>query len=64
MEKILLTGATGFIGTNLLNKLCKENKVFILVRKIPKKKIYYNKNIVILKYKDYENLNIKLKLIL
>ena len=38
MEKILLTGATGFIGTNLLNKLSKENKVFILVRKIPKKK--------------------------
>ena len=61
MEKILLTGATGFIGTNLLNKLCKENKVFILVRKIPKKKIYYNKNIIILKYKDYNNLNIKLK---
>ena len=33
MKKILLTGATGFIGSNILNELSKEFKITILIRK-------------------------------
>ena len=40
MKKILLTGATGFIGSNILNELSKEFKITILIRK---KKIINNK---------------------
>ena len=39
MKKILLTGATGFIGSNILNELSKEFKITILIRK---KKIINN----------------------
>ena len=48
MEKILLTGATGFIGSNILNEISKNNKVFIIVRgKLVKKQIR-KKNIIII----------------
>lgn len=40
MKKILLTGATGFIGSNILNELSKEFKITILIRK---KKLINNK---------------------
>ena len=42
MKKILLTGATGFIGSNILKELSKKYKVYCVVRskkKILKKKI-------------------------
>ena len=32
MKKILLTGGTGFIGTNILNQLSKKFKFTILIR--------------------------------
>ena len=33
MEKILLTGGTGFIGSNLLNKISDFYKVVLITRK-------------------------------
>ena len=61
MEKILLTGATGFIGSNILNEISKNNKVFIIVRgKLVKKQIR-KKNIILIKFNDYEKLNLELK---
>ena len=61
MSKILLTGSTGFIGSNLLKELSKTNKVYITLR-YPYKKLSLNtKNIYKIKYKNYNNLNNKLK---
>ena len=43
MNKILLTGSTGFIGSELLRGLSQKNIIFITLRK--KNKIYpKNKN--------------------
>ena len=53
MKKILITGSTGFIGSNLLSLLYDKNKIFLLIRskkdiikikrKYPKLKcIYFN----------------------
>ena len=39
MAKILLTGATGFIGSNILEEIKKDNQVFVIQRKKSKKKI-------------------------
>ena len=33
MKSILLTGATGFIGSHLIDELAKKYKVFMIVRK-------------------------------
>ena len=60
MNKILLTGSTGFIGSALLDNLSKNNKIYITVRKknkIPNK----NKNILKIYFDDYDKLNKKLK---
>ena len=38
MAKILLTGATGFIGSNILEEIKKDNQVFVIQRKKSKKK--------------------------
>ena len=38
MFKILLTGATGFVGSNILKELSKYNKIIILIKKKYKKK--------------------------
>jgi len=44
VNKILLTGSTGFIGSELLKKLSQNNIIFVTLRK--KNKIYQkNKNI-------------------
>ena len=45
--KILITGATGFIGRNLVSRLCKEKKFFItaLVRRSSKVNFLKEKNI-------------------
>jgi NAD dependent epimerase/dehydratase family. len=61
MKPILLTGATGFIGTNTLREVVKYNKVYVIVRTIPSQKIFYRKNIKLIHYKNYEQLNEKLK---
>jgi len=47
--KVLITGATGFIGKNLANNLSEKYEVFAIVRKNSKVSIL-NKNIKIFKY--------------
>jgi len=59
--KILLTGSTGFIGSNILNKIKIDNKVFIIKRSHSKKKILKNKNIKLLEFNNYKTLSNKLK---
>ena len=61
MYKILLTGSSGFIGLNLLESLSKKNKLFIILRNRSSKKIFENKNIKIIKFKNYTSLNSQLK---
>ena len=57
MPNILLTGATGFIGSNILKKIKITNKVFIIQREKSKKKIKKIKNIKIINFKNYNNLS-------
>jgi nucleoside-diphosphate-sugar epimerase len=50
MEKILLTGATGFIGSNLLSSLPeKDYKIYALIRNPSKLSIPANSNVEIIK---------------
>ncbi len=60
MNKILLTGTTGFIGSQLLHSLSKDYKIYIILRK-KNKKIITNKNIVKINLDNYDNFNKKLK---
>lgn len=60
MIKILLTGSSGFIGSELLKSLSKNNKVYITIRKKKNKK-FKNKNIKEIYFENYEKLNQKLK---
>jgi nucleoside-diphosphate-sugar epimerase len=61
VPNILLTGATGFIGSNILNAIELNNKVFVTQRLKSKTKIKKSKNIKILKFKDFKSLSNKLK---
>ena len=61
MSNILLTGATGFIGSNILKEIRLDNKVFIIQRVKSKKKIKKTKNIKIITFEDYNTLSKKLK---
>lgn len=61
MPNILLTGATGFIGSNILKAIKLNNKVFVLQRLNSKIIINKSNNIKILKFKDYNSLSNKLK---
>ena len=61
MPNILLTGATGFIGSNILKEIRLNNKVFIIQRFESKKKIKKTKNIKIITFKNYNILSNKLK---
>ncbi len=58
MKKILLTGSTGFIGSELLTDLSKNHKIYIVLRK--NKKILKNKNVTKIIYNDFKSLNSKL----
>ena len=60
MRKILLTGSSGFIGSNILNIFSKYYKFYILVRKKPSNEYLKNKNISLIKFKNYNSLNSKL----
>lgn len=60
MIKILLTGSTGFIGSHLLKKLCKKNKIYVILRK-KRNNVLRNKNIKQIYYNNYEDLNKKIK---
>lgn len=59
MEKILLTGSTGFIGSQLLDELSKNYKIYVTLRIKTKKKLE-NKNIVQIFFNNYKDLNKKL----
>ena len=61
MSNILLTGATGFIGSNILKEIRLNNKVFIIQRLESKKKVKKTKNIRIITFKNYNSLSNKLK---
>ena len=61
MTNILLTGATGFIGSNILKEIQINNKVFVIKRFGSKKKIKKSKNIKIISFKSYDSLSNKLK---
>ena len=60
MKNILLTGSTGFIGSELLKYLSSYNKVYITVRK--KYNINSNnKNIIKIYFNSHKNLSYKIK---
>ena len=59
MNKILLTGATGFIGSQLLKNLSYKNKIYITLRK-KKGKILKSKNIIKIYFNNFKSLNKKL----
>jgi len=63
MKKILITGSTGFIGSNLLKDLYPKNKIFVVLRNRSKnnKIIKSYKNIKIISYNEFDELNKKLK---
>ena len=61
MLKILLTGSSGFIGSNILRELSQNHQVFILIRKKLTLSQFYHKNIIFVKFSNYEQLNKKLK---
>ena len=60
MKKIILTGSTGFIGSELLKELSKNYKIYITLR-AKTKKITNNKNVVKIFFNNYEVLSKKLK---
>ena len=60
MKKIILTGSTGFIGSQLLKELSKNYKIYITLR-AKTKKITNNKNVVKIFFNNYEVLSKKLK---
>ena len=60
MYKILLTGSSGFIGSELLNELSKKYKIYVTIRK-KRKNLNQNQNINEIFFKNYEQLNFKLK---
>tara|TARA_B100001121_G_scaffold88251_1_gene78343 strand:+ start:475 stop:1326 length:852 start_codon:yes stop_codon:yes gene_type:complete len=60
VKKILLTGATGFIGSELLKNLSNYNKVYITLRK--RHKINpKNKNIIKIHFNSYKDLSHKFR---
>ena len=60
MNKILLTGSSGFIGFELLKDLSKKSQNFYNFKKKNKNQLK-NKNIVEIYFNNYETLNKKLK---
>ena len=57
MKTILLTGSTGFVGSAILKVLIKKYKIICLNRK----KVKQIKNVKNIYFKDYDDLNKKLK---
>ena len=60
MKKILLTGSTGFIGSELLKNLSKNYKIYITLRKKTKKN-FIHKNIIKIYFSSFQNLNDKIE---
>ena len=59
MKKILLTGATGFIGSALVKNLSHNNKIYVILRK--KKKIKISNKINKIFFANYSELDKKIK---
>jgi thioester reductase-like protein len=56
-KKILLTGATGFIGSRILDFLLeKKISVYALVRKRKRGNLIKRKNLSVIYYKNYEEI--------
>ncbi len=60
MYKILLTGSSGFIGSEILDQLSKKNIIYITQRNKKKVNKKNNQNIKQIYFKNYDNLNFKL----
>ena len=58
---ILITGCTGFIGSNILKRLKNNNKVYIILRKKITNAKFNNKNVKEIYYNNYGELLKKLK---
>lgn len=61
MKKILITGSTGFIGSNLVENLIDRHIIYTTVRSNNLKKINKSKNLRIIHFKNHNELNKKLK---
>jgi CDP-paratose synthetase len=64
MKTIVITGSNGFIGSNLVNSLSRENKLILLLSvksKQKKNRYIYNKNITFKYFKNNIELNVLLK---
>ncbi len=61
MPNILLTGSTGFIGSNILKNISKDNKVYVTLRKNSKEISVFNNKIKTLKFENFAQLSSKLK---
>tara|TARA_A100001015_G_scaffold25144_1_gene28286 strand:- start:1094 stop:1324 length:231 start_codon:yes stop_codon:yes gene_type:complete len=53
VSNILLTGSTGFIGSNILRSILKNNRIYIILRNKKENKHKFKGNIKILKFKNY-----------
>ena len=62
MRKILLTGATGFIGSALIENLSQNNEIYVILRK--KKKIKISNKINKIFFSNYSELDKKIKKII
>tara|TARA_Y100000992_G_scaffold294960_1_gene255320 strand:+ start:446 stop:1300 length:855 start_codon:yes stop_codon:yes gene_type:complete len=58
--KILLTGSSGFIGSEILDQLSKKNIIYITQRNKKNVNKKNNQNIKQIYFKNYDNLNFKL----
>ena len=63
MKSILITGSTGFVGSNILENLFPKNKIFVILRNNPinKNKLNNYKKIKIISYNKFDQLNKKLQ---
>ena len=57
MKNLLITGSTGFIGSNILNSLLKNYNIFVTSRR----KSFKQKNVTKIYFKNHDDLNNKLK---
>ena len=61
-NNFLVTGATGFIGSNIINLLIKKKKkVYALIKSSSRSKILKKKNLYFIYYRNFEEINTKLK---
>lgn len=58
MQKLLITGSTGFIGSQILQNLRKSYLIFIITR--DKKKKIKNENVAVVNFSNYNELDRKL----